>query len=211
MQRQEKDLELHEQNLLRRVERQHPYLIMLYLGIASIVTIFSFLLLLLAISPLPEESVKAEFSRYPWQFAASSFFILLSSFAIEKARQSFFRDNFEKMAIYLNITNILGGIFALFQVMGWLHLYQTGTQLSGHASGAYLYIISGLHLAHLLAGVLYLAYYAFQIYSKGKDSVQVLIAVTNPYEHLKLKMVRTYWHFMGILWVVLAALLYILI
>jgi cytochrome c oxidase subunit 3 len=213
MQRQEKDLQLNEQDLLRRVEKQHPHLIMLYLGIVSVVTIFSFLLLLLAITPLPltETGNAAASFRYPWQFAISALFIVLSSVAIEKARTSFLQDDFKKMAIYLNATNILGGIFALFQVMGWLHLYQTGTQLSGHASGAYLYIISGLHLAHLLAGALYLAYYTFQIYQKGKDPVQVLIAVTNPYEHLKLKMVRTYWHFLGGLWVVLAIMLYILI
>jgi cytochrome c oxidase subunit III len=211
MQRQEKYFkQSQEATLLSRVEKQHPYLMMLYLAMSSIAVIFSFLILLFAFTPTPMGADGEVITlSYPWQFAISCLFIIASSLTLEASKRSFFDDDFQKTAILLHITNILGGLFALFQVLGWLQMNLAGTYFAGHPSGTYLYLVSGLHLAHVLGGMAYLFYYTFQIYTKSKDGIQILIAVTNPYEVLKLRMLRLYWHFLGGLWLTLALLLYI--
>lgn len=61
---------------------------------------------------------------------------------------------------------------------------------SFNVSGSFLYILSGLHLIHLLGGMFYLVYVVFQA-KRGVYTAQ---------NNLQVRQMATYWHFLGILW-----------
>jgi len=62
-----------------------------------------------------------------------------------------------------------------------------------NTASSFIYVLSGLHLAHLIGGFLYLIFLLFKTYFGG-------ITASN---NLSLKQGATYWHFLDILWLYL--------
>ena len=57
----------------------------------------------------------------------------------------------------LGIALVLGFAFMISQYLGWVKLVGMGIYLVGNPSGSFLYVLTGLHLAHLLGGIIALA------------------------------------------------------
>jgi len=81
-----------------------------------------------------------------------------------------------------------------------MELYHSGIKLNNIA-GAYLYVISGLHLLHLLVGVFVLAWFALSALNKNNDPVKLLIFESDPFSKMKVELLATYWHFVDGLWI----------
>jgi cytochrome c oxidase subunit 3 len=80
--------------------------------------------------------------------------------------------------------------------MAWTELYQNKIYFAGkqsNAAGSFMYVITGLHLAHLIGGLLYLI---GVIYRSIKNQF-------NSENYLKIKLCAIYWHFLDILWIYL--------
>lgn len=193
---------------LQMMERQHPYMMMLLISMGGIIMIFAFLLLTFTASVSAQDAAVFPF---PKSFYASTIFILTGSVFIQLTKKAFERDNFKALRNYLFLSLSFAIAFGLAQVLGWFELYTSGFGLSGPISGAYLYVISGLHLFHLAGGMLFMGYLLFQIQRRYQDPIKVLISVTNPYERLKLRMLRIYWHFIDALWIVLFVYFWIML
>jgi cytochrome c oxidase subunit 3 len=88
-------------------------------------------------------------------------------------------------------------------VLGWKSLYDHGFYIDGEVGISFLYIISGLHLAHILAGLLFLLYLTFNAFDNWNDPIKALVYFSNKYEEVKLEVFSTFWHFIDVLWVVL--------
>lgn len=89
---------------------------------------------------------------------------------------------------------VLGMIFLMGQAIGWYLLYSQGVHLEGpNPKMSYLYVLSGLHGAHLIGGLLFL-YYVVKGYQQAKPRRYLEIAVY-------------FWHFLGVLWVYLLVLM----
>ena len=94
------------------------------------------------------------------------------------------------------ITLLLGIGFAVLQFVGWNQLTSQGVFFAGSAStaaGSYLYVLTGLHLAHMLGGLISLVV----VYVKSVRSAY------NSDNLLGLQLSSTYWHFLTGLWVYL--------
>ena len=141
--------------------------------------------------------------RFPKAFIVSLVLLLFSSFSISKALTAFREDDMKALKHALGITLVLGLAFTISQYVGWYELNQANIYLSGQVSGSYLYVISGLHVLHLAAGLVFLTMTYTQVSSITRDPVKQLIMVTNPYQRVKLEMLTVYWHFVDALWVVL--------
>lgn len=63
----------------------------------------------------------------------------------------------------------------------------------GNTASSMIFLLTGLHLIHLLAGLIYLIMVTFMAYA-DKFSAE---------NHLKIKLISIYWHFLGILWIYL--------
>ncbi len=199
MQKQEQTNIREKKTTLEKMEQQHPYVMMMYLGVMGIFMAFTLLMLLF----FNESLIKAITHpiEFPYAFFVSTIAIVSSSFFLEKARQQFYKDDFKKLRNNLLAVFGLGIVFLSLQIIGGYELHQNKIYLEGKTAGAYLYIISAFHMIHLMGGLVYLAILLNQYINKADDGVQILITVTNPYEKIKLQLLTIYWHFMDVLWV----------
>lgn len=183
---------------ISRLEKIHPHKMLLYLSIFGSSLIFLFMITAYTFSR-PENDL-VNFSM-PKSFIVSLVLLMLSSFFISKVLPAFKKDNITEVKRALEMTLLLGLAFTISQYVGWYEMNRSGIYLSGEDSGAYLYVISGLHVLHLAAGLAFLTLTYTKVSTTSRDPVKALIMVTNPYQRIRLEMLTTYWHFIDILWV----------
>jgi cytochrome c oxidase subunit 3 len=140
---------------------------------------------------------------FPKAFIVSTVILLLSSFSISRGVKAFRDDDLKELFISLLATLVLAIAFAVSQYTGWKKLYDAGFYLSTQAGVSFLYIISGLHLLHVMAGILVLAWLCISAGFKLTDDVQGLVYLSNRFEELKLELFTIYWHFVDFLWLCL--------
>ncbi len=132
----------------------------------------------------------------PDTFLWSTLTIVASSICLIAATTAIKRNASDVFKGLLSLTFLLGLVFIWLQFEGYDRLVDQNVYFTGaahNASGSFLYIISGLHLAHLIGGLLAMAvvlFHAFKDYYKPKNL-------------LGLQLCSTYWHFMGAMWVYL--------
>ncbi|MCU0392054.1 MAG: cytochrome c oxidase subunit 3 [Thermoflexibacter sp.] len=186
--------------LFKQLEKQHPFLLMLYFAMVGSGMLFLFLLVGFTKSLI---KVDENLLLLPKAFVISTLLILLSSYFVQKAWQNFLTDEAKSLRQNLLYLLILGFCFSISQVWGWSDLTKQGIGFSGKAAGSYLYVLTGLHILHLLGG---LAFVIAQIANYNKacnDGVQALIMFSNKYEKMKMKMLKDYWHFLDVLWIII--------
>lgn len=187
-------------NTFEKIEKLHPHKMLLYLAIFGSSLIFVFMLVAFTATHAgPPEGVQA--FRMPKAFIFSTVILLFSSYFVSRFLRAYRKENMKKLRNLIGITVMLGLVFTLSQYWGWYQLEMSGYSLTGFSSAAYLYVISGLHILHLVGGIFFMTYHFIRISRVANDPVKSLIMVTNPYQEIKLGMLATYWHFMDLLWV----------
>lgn len=133
--------------------------------------------------------------RLPDIFYVSTVVILLSSVSLHSSYLSFKRGNTLLYRVLLVLTLILGLAFLVLQYQGWQALTAIGVELTTNPSGSFVYVISGVHAAHILGGIatlLLAIIHAFALRHK-----------VTPARKLRFELTLTYWHFVDFLWVYL--------
>jgi cytochrome c oxidase subunit 3 len=188
-----------------RIERVPPLMMLLYLSMAGITVLFVILLVAYAqtrhLSGLP-----TGLHPLPRYFSLSTIVLLVSSYTVAQALRIYHQDDVRGLVRCLGATLALGSIFAGLQVLGWRELMTQGVFFTGEASGTYVYLISALHVAHLLGGMLFLLALLLRTLHASRDAVRSLVFIRNPYRRRQLRMLALYWHFIDALWVVLFTL-----
>tara|TARA_R110000823_G_scaffold284631_1_gene403002 strand:- start:365741 stop:366367 length:627 start_codon:yes stop_codon:yes gene_type:complete len=185
----------------KKVEQMHPHQIMLYVALIGSSVLFLFLVVAFTASrPTNSDFLKIEFPKF---FVVSTVLMLLSSFSVSKIIPAYEKDELEKLKKWLGITFLLGLTFATSQFLGWRELQENQILFSGVRSGAYLYVITGLHVVHVVAILLYAVRLLVKCNKVSLDAVQSLIYCTNPYQKIRFKMLTDFWHFVDVLWLLL--------
>ena len=136
--------------------------------------------------------------RAPLGLWLSTLILLVSSGCMARAVR-FGREGREPDAYRWLVLAFLGGVvFLAVQVHVWRGLHQAGLLPSSNGYGAIFYALTGLHGAHVLGGVAYLAALLLRMRKGGEPQ---LARRTVP-------LCGVYWHFMGVLWIVLFCVLY---
>ena len=184
-----------------RIEKIHPFEMMLYLALTGIGVLF----LMLVVAFLQTRSYDTGFVqlRLPKYFCLSTILILLSSYTISKAPRYYKRDNLDKLKKSMIYTMLLGLGFVVVQVVSWYEISLSGISFTGLAAGTYIYLISALHAVHLLGGFLFLSFLYFKTQHAASDPIRMLLYIRNPYVRQQIKLLHTYWHFMDAMWVFL--------
>ena len=100
-------------------------------------------------------------------------------------------------APWLPITLVLGLGFLAGQWMAWSQLARQGIFISSNPSSSFFYLLTGAHAVHLAAGLVALLYAAATaVLTRGWERRRMVVDVTS-----------WYWHFMGLLWIYIFALL----
>lgn len=173
--------------------RERTAKLLLYVSIGSIVMAFAGLTSAYVVTKGSGAGLKFDL---PAIFYYSTAIILISSLTINMALVAARKDNYTQITMWLVVTFVLGLAFSFTQYAAWTALYQNKIYFAGrqsNAAGSFLYVITGLHLAHLAGGLLYL--------------IGVIIRSVkqqfNAQNHLKLKLSAIYWHFLDLLWIYL--------
>lgn len=141
--------------------------------------------------------------QVPILFFLNTGILLGSSWTMVQAKKAYLNDETGVYQQNLLRTMQLSGLFMLMQIIAWAMLFQNNIHLQSSTTTAFLYIISFVHLAHVLAGIpfLYLFYRAAK--KRMVDPVTVLVYFSDPEKRLKLRLLTIYWHFLDLLWIYL--------
>jgi len=185
----------------QRIEKQHPYETLLYLAMLGSGIIFLFLSLSFLFSG--REYLQGLNEQVPFAFLISTFLLVLSGYTAVKMRLYYQEENIIKLNRALQATFTLGLLFMVFQVLGWKELTDKGINFTGIPSGSFLYVLSGIHVLHLLGAMTFAAILLVELRKTQQDVVRRLVWSTNPYEKLRIRLFTVYWQFMDAVWLIL--------
>ena len=134
-------------------------------------------------------------------FFVSTITLLLSSVCLHASYRAFIK---EKVSVYkplLVLSGILGVGFIVLQYQGWLTLFSIGVDLKGNPAGSFLYIITGVHVMHVIGGIIALLIGILNAYT--------LKFKVTPKRKINFELLLHYWHFVDLLWVYLLIFLYL--
>ncbi|MBC6609654.1 cytochrome c oxidase subunit 3 [Hymenobacter sp. BT507] len=177
-------------------------LLLLYLGLVGSLVLFVVLISAYAHTRYTS-GVPAGLHPFPRYFSISTVVLLASSYTLSQARRLYRDDDVTNLARCLGATLLLGLAFAGLQALGWHELQVQGVFFRDKPSGTYVYLISAIHVMHLLGGVLFLTLLFLRAQHASRDSIRTLLFIRDPYRRLQLKLMSTYWHFVDALWVLL--------
>lgn len=129
----------------------------------------------------------------PHIFWISTAVILISSGTIQMAVKQFKERNMKKYKQLITLTAVLGVIFAACQTVGFAQMSDRGLPLSGPVSASFIYVIVGMHMLHVLGGVVALLIMFARAF---RTRVRVYSAVP-------IEVASLYWHFVDALWIYL--------
>ena len=129
----------------------------------------------------------------PDMFLYSTLVLVLSSIAMHWTYLKAKDNSLKAVKIGITATAAIAVVFFYMQYLSWVELVAKDVFLVGNPSGSFVYIFSGLHLAHLIGGlvfllVVFLDTMNYKVHSKSM---------------LAIEMCTTYWHFLGGLWIYL--------
>jgi len=186
--------------------RREPIGFMLWLGIIGSSLLFTTIFIVYLIRMHKADS---HFVALPDMFWLSTLVILFSSITFHEANLAFVQERFLHYRIFLGATLTLGITFMLLQISGWLEIIESGAFISNGNSVALVYILTGLHLLHILAGVVYLSL-IFRKSLENRSYVDSFVYSVNPPNRLRLKLMTRYWHFVDALWLIVFIFLVLL-
>jgi len=130
----------------------------------------------------------------PQAFIYSTMVILLSSVTMYLAFRSAKKLQFNKQRQFLWLTLILGISFFCLQFYAWRVLVKMGVYLvNPNASQSFIYIFTGVHLVHIIAGLILVINSLVGSYKNAPQVKNIF----------RLEMTSIFWHFVDILWIYL--------
>lgn len=138
----------------------------------------------------------------PVEFWISAGIVIISSIFMQLAYLAAKRDDIYKVPSLLTLTLLCGIAFCISQFYGWLDLMDRGLFFSNkeasEISASFVYAISAVHFLHIIGGLILLTVgivKASRLQVHKKNMVFINIC-------------KTYWHFLGLLWIMLLLFLY---
>jgi cytochrome c oxidase subunit III len=173
--------------------RLHPHKFTLLIAMGSMVMMFAGFT-----SAYVVKSNQANWLQFsmPPMFWYSTAVMLLSSLTIFLATKAFKAREMARYRLLITVTAALGVGFVVLQWFGFKYLEQHGVQLIGtgsNAAGSFLGVITGVHMLHVLGGVVALLVMFFKAFSTRRKN----------YSSTGIDMVSIYWHFVDFLWIYL--------
>ena len=131
--------------------------------------------------------------RLPTIFFFSTAVIVASSVTLHSSFISFKRNKEQLYKSFLVVSLILALTFLVMQYIGWQQLFGMGVALDGNPAGSFVYVLSGFHALHILAGVAILIVALIHAFVLKFNPL-------SPKRKLRFTLTLVIWHFLGFLW-----------
>ncbi|MCU0423848.1 MAG: cytochrome oxidase subunit III [Bacteroidia bacterium] len=129
----------------------------------------------------------------PNVFAFSVVIAIIGSITMQLAYMMAKKDEIGKLKIFSLLTLIAGFGFVISQYLGWVALVNNNIHFVGNPSESFFYVISGVHLAHVIGGIIFV----------GVVTNNVFRYKVHKKNLLSINLCTTYWHFLGFTWIYL--------
>jgi cytochrome c oxidase subunit 3 len=168
----------------------HPHKFTLWVAMASIIMMFAGLTSAYIVKSNQANWVVIDTPVYFWYSTAA---IIISSVTMLMAVRAFKQRDMSMYRTLILVTAVLGVAFMILQWLGFNWMWDNGVRFTGAGAGQFLYVIAGLHVLHVLGGVIALIVLA----------VKAFFGKTRNYNVIPVEVVGTYWHFVDFLWIYL--------
>ena len=139
--------------------------------------------------------------QLPLAFYFSTAVIIGCSVTFHLAKKAIQNDQQKTTTTFLLATLILGILFIILQFVGFGQVVANGYYFTGSESSittTFLYIVTLVHLLHLVGGIISLLIIIYNHFKQKYNSTQTI----------GIELGAMYWHFLDILWVYLFLFLY---
>lgn len=99
----------------------------------------------------------------------------------------------------VRLAGALGLVFVGGQFLAWRALAAQGIYLASNPASSFFYMLTGIHLVHLVGGLVWLGVLAAGVLGRGRGG-----------EGRRLGLFALYWHFLGALWLYLIVVLFVI-
>ena len=175
------------------------YKLLLYFGMLSMVMTFAGLTSAYVVSTSRPDWL-SDF-KMPAPFFVSVLLMLLSSLTIHTAKTKIKKDDRKGTTNMLLLTFLLGMCFIVSQFYGFSEIIKAGYYFTGSESTvttSFLYIVTILHIAHLVGGMIALLIIIYNHFKQKYNSTQ----------SIGIELGAIFWHFLDILWILLFLFFY---
>ncbi|MGH8984539.1 MAG: cytochrome c oxidase subunit 3 [Acidimicrobiia bacterium] len=144
--------------------------------------------------PFPEDVYNIPFT------SATSFILLMSSLTMVLALAAIQRGDDRRLRIWLLATALFGSTFIGGQVFEFTEFYREGLKLDTNLFGSTFFVLTGLHGAHVTAGIIWLVS-LWGLATQGR--------LTSA-DSEKIEVAGLYWHFVDVVWIVIFTVVYLI-
>jgi cytochrome c oxidase subunit III len=137
----------------------------------------------------------------PPQVWISTFLIVVSSITYQLAKNALSTRRYSLSRKMLIATTVLGAAFISSQILVWLALVNRGFYMSGNPYAGFFYILTAAHAIHVVGGIVALGAILLRTWNDTRHAPELI------YRRNLARSVGWYWHFMGVLWIVLFVML----
>lgn len=178
----------------------HPYYIIIFLVLAGITALFLGFSAAYVYTRVQEGTAAVEL---PQLFYWNTLLLVACSFFLMHGKKAYQYDNTKRYQSMLALTIITTIGFLALQIVAWRQMQDMNIMIDGGNLGSYLYVISALHFAHVIAGIPFLLLFLRSAVKNMKEPVTVLVYFSDPDKKRKLDLLTVYWHFLDVLWIYL--------
>lgn len=180
--------------VMEQRKKIHPHKFTLWIGIGSILMMFAGLTSAYIVKRNQANWITFELPLAFWYSTAA---MVLSSITLFLAGRSFRERNMKQYRSLMTVTIVLGVLFIAMQFVGFNQLVKQGIGLGKNVSSDFLWVIVGLHAAHVIGGIVALVVLFAKAFSN----------TTRNYTTVPVEVTSTYWHFVDLLWLYLLVFL----
>ncbi|NGF57664.1 heme-copper oxidase subunit III [Parapedobacter sp. SGR-10] len=128
----------------------------------------------------------------PQTFMYSTAVLILSSLTMHLAFKAAKNSALTKQKLFLLLTIALGIAFLFLQVHAWGLFFAQGiTFINNNASQSFLYVFTGMHLLHIVAGLLVLL----------RCLIGAMRGIPQSNNIFRMDLAAIFWHFLDLLWI----------
>jgi heme/copper-type cytochrome/quinol oxidase subunit 3 len=129
----------------------------------------------------------------------NTFVLITSSVTMVLALAAIQEGSLEKFKRFMMCTIGGGFIFLLIKAYEYNHKWHEGITISSNLFGSFYYTLTGLHMLHVVGGMVMLSVILYQ----GASGMYAN-------NHERVEAAGLYWHFVDLVWVLLFPILYLL-